>query len=66
MERVNDHVVSEGSKYKKGRQVYNQWFNERERDIKSVLGLDKPKGYEDYKRQIKEMKAIQDIRKGKK
>jgi hypothetical protein len=66
MERVNDHIVSEGSKYKKGRSIYLGWYHERERDIKMLLGLDKPKGYDDYKRQIKEMKEIQDARKGKK
>jgi hypothetical protein len=67
MERMNDTVTAKSATInKKGWRGYKQWFADCERTIKSLQGLDKPRGYEDYKRQIEEMRQIQDIRKRKK
>lgn len=65
MERVNDIVIANASQHKKGRRAYQQFFSQCTRNIRSWLGLDQPKGYEDYKKQIAEMKEIQDRQKGK-
>lgn len=67
MERVNDLVTAKGAtRSKKGFSNYQRWISSCERSIKSLLGIDKKKGYEDYKKQIEEMRAIQEARKGKK